>query len=422
MKIFKFGGASVQDAMNLRNATNIVKTFAPDDDLVIVISAIGKTTNALEKVSLDFFENRQKEALRLFQDLKDFHLEIVKQLLEIEKENCESQLRDLFTEVEWLLHDQPVREYNYYYDQIVCLGELLSSTIFSFTLKENGLENAWIDVRDIIRTSNNYREAIIDWEFTGGKMQETILPLVQKEHIIVTQGFIGATDDNESTTLGREGSDFTAAIFGNLLETESVTIWKDVDGVMSADPKIYPEAQSIRHLDYEEVIEMAFYGAQVIHPKTIKPLQNKNIPLLVKCFKNVELEGTVINGEKNNVLPPLIIVKRDQALVTLKTKDFAFIGGKPLEAIYEALHHNLLKANLISIGAITIQICVDNDALKLENLKNELETQFEFSHEEKLELTTLRHYTVDAAQMYLPKSEQVISQKDPKTIQVISKF
>src|SRR4029079_19733355 len=227
---------------------------------------------------------KQEESLQLFELVKTQHLNTAKQLLVTHYLSCEEQLKNFFTEAQWLLHDDPQKSYDYYYDQVVCIGELLSTTIISFYLNEIGVTHKWIDVRDMIRTDDNFRDANIDWEFTTSRVSTSILPLFNDTNFILTQGFIGATDENESTTLGREGSDYTAAVFANMLDAGSQTIWKDVQGVMNADPKQYDKAQWIKELNYLEVIEMAYYGAQVIHPNTVKPLQNKNIPLYVKCF------------------------------------------------------------------------------------------------------------------------------------------
>ena len=283
MKVFKFGGASIKDYDSIQNVAFILEKFK-DEKILIVISAMGKMTNALESVSEAFFEGRQEDALRLFEKIKSAHLNLLKYLLVLQWEKATNALNDFFTEVEWLLHDKPVRDYNYYYDQIVCSGELLSSTLISFFLNEKRINNQWIDVRDILRTDDTFRDAKVDWKISKRNAAEKLLPLFEKNNFVITQGFIGSTDENESTTLGREGSDFTAGIFAELLDAESVTIWKDVNGIMNADPKDFKDAISIPELSYKEVIEMAYYGAKVIHPKTIKPLQNKNIPLYVKSF------------------------------------------------------------------------------------------------------------------------------------------
>ena len=309
MKVFKFGGASISNVERIQNVQNILQSYK-GEKILIIISAMGKTTNALEKVAQAFFEGRKDEALQLFQQVKESHLNILKYLVTLNWQKAENQLKDFFTEVEWLLHDKPIKDFDYYYDQIVCCGELLSTAIVSNYLNEIGVKNKWIDVRDIFRTDDNFRDAAIDWDFTQRKINEEVVSIFEEQDIIITQGFIGATDENESTTLGREGSDYSAAVFANILNAESQTIWKDVEGVMNADPKKFADAQFIKALSYAEVIEMAYYGAQVIHPKTIKPLQNKNIPLHVRCFLDPELPaGTIIISSKacSRSLPPICI-------------------------------------------------------------------------------------------------------------------
>jgi aspartate kinase len=256
MKVFKFGGASVNSVERIRNLAKIVKHY-PDEKLLIVISAMGKTTNALEKVAEAFFNGKKDEAYS-FEQVKQQHLNTAKNLLAIDYFPCAVQLKTFFTEAEWLVHDKPVRNYDYYYDQVVCIGELMSTCVISHYLNETGITNKWIDVRDYIRTDDNFRDANIDWEFTRSKIHESVSPLFEEGNIVLTQGFIGSTDENESTTLGREGSDYTAAVFANILIAESVTIWKDVQSIMNADPKKFPDAEPINRLNYNEVIEMAY--------------------------------------------------------------------------------------------------------------------------------------------------------------------
>src|SRR5690606_31796264 len=320
MKVFKFGGASVNSLERIQMAGDILEQYN-GEKILVVISAMGKTTNALETVVQAFVEGRKDDSLKLFEQVKQQHLTTAKYLLVTRALACEEQLKDFFTEVEWLLHDKPVRNYDYYYDQVVCTGELLSTTIISHYLTERGINNDWIDVRDIIRTDDNFRDANVDWEFTLKRVREEIVPRFEHTDLIITQGFIGATDANESTTLGREGSDYTAAVFANMLDAENQTIWKDVESVMNADPRVFPEACPIPELNYNEVIEMSYYGAQVIHPKTIKPIQNKGIPLYVKCFLDPSKPGTIIHNQKLGKLPPIIVLKNNQALLELRAKD-----------------------------------------------------------------------------------------------------
>src|SRR5688572_14830121 len=330
MKVFKFGGASVNSVERIRNLADILRGFQ-NEKLLVVVSAMGKTTNALEKVTDAFYAGKKDEALQLFEQVKQQHLDTAKNLLSANYPACEEQLKNFFTEVEWLLHDKPVRDHDYYYDQVVCAGELFSTAIVSAWLNETGISTKWVDVRDVIRTDDDFRDAVVNWEYTLQKVKESIVPLFEEFNIVLTQGFIGATDENESTTLGREGSDYTAALFANMLDAESQTIWKDVDAVMNADPKQFPDAKNIAELNYNEVIEMTYYGAQVIHPKTIKPLQNKNIPLYVKCFLDPSLPGTVIHNHPVRQLPSIIVYKKNQVLIKFKSKDFSFTDEPAVE-------------------------------------------------------------------------------------------
>lgn len=418
MKVFKFGGASVQDVDHVKHVAKIIEQ-CQEDKLLIVVSAMGKTTNALEKVAEDFYNGHKEHALRLFSDIKKQHLTIAKYLLVLEFNACIARLADLFTEVEWLLHDKPVREYNYYYDQIVSVGELLSTSIVSSYLKEVKIDNNWVDVRDILRTDNHFREAIVDWEFTANAAETLLLPMFQKGNIILTQGFIGSTADCESTTLGREGSDFSAAIFANIFNAEDLTIWKDVEGVLNADPRAFPEAIYIQHLNYAEVIEMAYYGAQVIHPKTIKPLQNKNIPLLVKCFLDTGLAGTTIDGEKPTPLPPVIILKNNQALISLRTLDFSFIEDEPIRKLYAIFNELKIKPNLIQTGAIGLQISVDDIPEKIDAFGQKACLFFDVQIEKGLKLLTLRHYNEETFQKHLATKEKVLMQQNKVTVQAV---
>ncbi len=418
VKVFKFGGASVNSTERIHNTSSIIQQYAAEK-LVIIISAMGKTTNALEKVAEAFYAGNKEESLRLFELVKQQHITTAKYLLVTQYNNCLSQLNDFFTEVEWLLHDKPVKPFDYYYDQIVPVGELLSTCIISYFLSEKSIGNTWIDVRDIIRTDNNFRDANINWAITNAKVNEQVLPLLKDNNIIVTQGFIGSTDENESTTLGREGSDFTAAIFANILNAESLTIWKDVEGVMNADPHKFEDAQLINELSFDEVIEMAYYGAQVIHPKTIKPLQNKRIPLHVKCFLDTALAGTTISNKATKQLPPIIIIKENQALLHLRSQDFSFVGEAPMSDLYQMFGELKLKPNLIQTGAISLQLCMDDKSDKVSQLAAAASSIFDVQVERDLSLLTIRHFTDDVLQKMLQNKTIVLRQQTKETIQVL---
>ena len=414
MKVFKFGGASINTIERIQNVAKIIQSFA-GEKLLIIISAMGKTTNSLEKVAKVFYEGNKDEALKLFHLIKEEHLNVLAQL----NPSAKNILNDLFTEVEWLLHDNPVRDYDYYYDQIVCCGELLSTAIISNYLNSINIENIWIDVRDIIRTDDNFRDAGIDWSFTEQKVSEDIKPILATNNIIITQGFIGATDENESTTLGREGSDYTAAVFANMLDAESQTIWKDVEGVMNADPKLFSDAQFIEVLSYTEVIEMAYYGAQVIHPKTIKPLQNKGIPLHVRCFLNPLLPGTVISHQPVHNLPPIIVVKNNQVLMQLHSKDFSFVEDSLVNKLHQLFVEIKIRPNLSQNGAISLFCCFDDKPDKIEKLALAASELFDVQVIKDVVLLTVRHYNESIVKELTANKVELLSQKTKETIQVL---
>jgi aspartate kinase len=427
MKVFKFGGASVNSVERVSNLASILGLYNTEN-LVVIISAMGKTTNALEKVATTFFEGQLQTALELFNEVKLQHLTTAKELMPTRFDVCKEQLNNFFTEVEWLLHDKPVRKYDYYYDQVVSIGELLSTCIVSHYLAEIGMANIWLDVRDIIRTDNNFRDATVDWDVTSSKIIKYELLSTNDESktrnekrgtIYITQGFIGATDDNENTTLGREGSDYSAAIFANLLNADSLTIWKDVEGVMNADPKQFKDAQLIAELSFEEVIEMAFYGAQVIHPKTIKPLQNKKIPLLVKCFLNPSLPGTIIHNKIIKALPPIIVIKENQVLMHLHSQDFSFVGESSMSLLYNLFQEQKLKPNLIQTGAINVQICLDDNTEKLDELAAKLANIFDVQIQKKLTLITVRNYNKVVIEKLLHNKNIMLQQQTPTIFQAL---
>lgn len=420
MKVFKFGGASVNSVDRIKNLASIVERYK-EEQLVIIISAMGKTTNALEKVAEAFYAGKKEEALQLFEVIKNQHLTTAKYLLVTHYNGCAEQLNDFFTEVEWLLHDKPVREFDYYYDQVVCVGELLSTCIISHFLNQEKLKNQWMDVRDIIRTDDNFRDAGVDWDYTSAKTVQSWHSASASQNILITQGFIGSTDENESTTLGREGSDYTAALFANMLNAESLTIWKDVEGVMNADPKQFPDAQLISELNFTEVIEMAFYGAQVIHPKTIKPLQNKGIPMYVKCFLDPSLTGTVIHKKNIKRLPPIIVIKEKQLLVHLNSRDFSFMGEEPMRQLYRIFAQTRVRPNLIQTGAIGVQICMDDKQDKTDQFASQASNLFDVQLEKDLQLLTIRHYNETLVNKMLDGKEIVLMQKTKETIQALYK-
>jgi len=414
MKVFKFGGASVSTIERIQNVSKILKNYS-GQHLLVVVSAMGKTTNALEKVAESFFTGNTQEALSFFDKIKKEHTDLSVNL-HIES----SGLADFFTEIEWLLHDKPVRSYDYYYDQIVSAGELLSTSIVGTYFESVGIANQWIDVRDIIRTDNNFRDAAINLDVTQSHIIEKIKPLFERTSIIITQGFIGATDENESTTLGREGSDYTAAVFANLLDAESQTIWKDVQGVLNADPKQYNKAEWIRELNYKEVIEMAYYGAQVIHPKTIKPLQNKNIPLHVKSFLEPGDEGTIVHNKNLQGLPPIIVYKTNQVLMQLSSKDFSFVNEGLTAELYNMFDKLKFKPNLTQNAAISLLCVVDGHEEKVGLLAHTAADLFDVQITKGLTLLTIRHFNEAIVKELCNDKTVILQQQTPETIQLLT--
>lgn len=418
MLVYKFGGASIRDAERFLNAARIIRETTTARRVVIV-SALGKTTNALEKVVEAFMQNDTQLSTERFEEIKKIHLGLANEMLSKNKEAAQDQLHTLFTEVEWLLYDRPVRTFDYYYDQIVSSGELLSSMLLYFLLLENDVNVVWRDVRDLLRTDQQFRNAGIDWAFSERQIRGQILPLFENNDVVITQGFIGCTDENESTTLGREGSDYTAAIFANMLDAESVTIWKDVDAVMNADPKKHPDAQPIKHLNFNEVIEMAYYGAQVIHPKTIKPIQNKRIPLLVKSFIDPSLPGTRIDQEPVQGLPPIIVNKTNQVLMRFNSRDFSFIEDQRIQDLHHWFSTYNINPNLSQKTAISLLCCFDDQEEKIHGLAAKASEQFDVQVEKNLELLTIRHYQETKLGEILKNKKILLQQQTPDTIQVL---
>lgn len=413
MKVFKFGGASVKDAAGIRNVASIIQAYG-EQNLVVVVSATGKTTNALEEVIKAYFGDTDAKAA--FDVVKKNHDTICRDLFGNNTHEVFDKLQNIYAEVDWQLEESRKESYNYVYDQIVSQGELISSVILSAYLNEAGVKNNWLDVRDVMKTDDTYREAVVDWNKTQLLMNSVVKPLVNGS-IIVTQGFIGCTAENCTTTLGREGSDYTAAIFANMLDAENQTIWKDVPGVMNGDPRVFDDAVFIDEISFNEAVEMTFYGATVIHPKTIKPLQNKNIPLLVKSFIHPEGKGTVVGGKDNN-LPPVRIVKNSQALIVLHTKDFSFVEDEVVAEIFTAFSKANLKLNMMQQGAISFDAVVDNIPEKIEKVKSALQDKFDFSIEENLTILTIRHYnSFDYINKFKADRNAILEQRRPSTYQ-----
>lgn len=419
MKVFKFGGASVKDAAAVRNAASLLNQFQ-DEQLVVVISAMGKTTNSFEKVvnsycALDGLHNE------FLKEVKDFHYQIMDELFENEKHEVYGKVNNFFVEIDWVL-EEPPREFDFVYDQIVSMGELISTTIVSAWLNDNGISNSWLDIRDCLQCDNTYREGQLNWEVSKQLCTSIFPPLLDKRKVVITQGFIAATSENFTITLGREGSDYTAAILAHLLDAESVTIWKDVQGVLNADPKFFNDAQKLEQLSYLDAIELAYYGASVIHPKTIKPLENKGIPLHVRSFLNPTTKGTTIGKDlQTKPLIPSFIFKTNQVLISIAAKDFSFIAEENLSAIFATLANLGIKLNLMQNSAISFSVCVDNDLVKIPKLIEKLQTEYRVRYNTDLQLYTIRHYYPSTIENLSIGKEILLEQRSRNTAQLVMK-
>lgn len=415
MKVFKFGGASVKDAKGVKNLAQILKQYENDCPLV-VISAMGKTTNALEEVARSFFL-KQGDAFEKLEKVKNFHTSILNELFP-DKHTVYNTVANLFVEIEWALEDEPRPEYPYEYDQIVSIGELISTTIVSAYLKLIGIDNKWVDARDVIKTDNKHQEANVDWDLTSKRVEQYI----HQNQITITQGFIGCTSENFTTTLGREGSDYSAAIFATLLNANKLVIWKDVAGVLHADPRYFKEAKKVDKLSFQEAIELAFYGATVIHPKTLQPLKRNKIPLEVRSFLNPSEKGTWIS--ENEIIEPetaFYILKKNQTLLSVSVSDLEFIVENHLSHIFSILAKYNAKVNLLQNTAVSCSFAIDVDDILREDLIQELTKDYKVKYNTGLELLTVRHYTNRDLDNLLKNKEIILSQKNRTTIQVLLK-
>jgi aspartate kinase len=420
MKVFKFGGASVKNAEAVKNVAGILSSFA-GEKLIVVISAMDKTTNALEKVVRAYWEKDSK--LREHVDfINDYHVKIANDLGFKNEHEIFQTIHNAIVEIDWILEEEPSKDYGFVYDQIVSHGELLSTKIISAYLNENGLKNHWLDARDVLITDNTYRDARVDWELTERLITKRIADLQNNHSVIITQGFIGATSENFTTTLGREGSDYTAAIFSYSLNAEDMTVWKDVPGVLSADPKYYDNAVKLDEISYLDAIELTYYGASVIHPKTIKPLENKNIFLQVRSFNKPKEEGTRIGDfAETKPLVPSFIFKTNQILLSISATDFSFIAEEHLSEIFKAFAKHKVKINLMQTSAISFSVCSDNDEFKMPGLITDLKEGFKVLYNDKLRLVTVRHYNEDTIDALTKNKEILVEQRSRHTAQVILK-
>ncbi|HKL90877.1 MAG TPA: aspartate kinase [Allomuricauda sp.] len=416
MRVFKFGGASVKDANGVRNMVNVLQEVGYQDTLV-VISAMGKITNSMETVVESYFKNKE-EVNASIQEVIDYHHRILSDLFQNPNHPVYAKVKVLFEEVKGFLAWNKSPKYAFVYDQVVSYGELLSTTIVSAYLNEVGILNEWVDVRTLIKTDTSNRDAQVNWERT----QKEVVSQVDVSKLYITQGFLGSDDNNFTTTLGREGSDYSAAILAYCLNAESVTIWKDVPGVLNADPRNFENAQLLDKISYREAIELAFYGASVIHPKTLQPLQRKEIPLKVKSFMNPRDKGTTV-GKGNGIEPkvPCFIVKKNQVLLKLSSLDFSFIVEDNISEIFKLFHDHRLKVDLIQNSAISFSVCLDNKFRGLPPLLEELKRKFKVVCHEDVSLYTIRHFNDDSVKSLQNGKSVLVEQRGKETVQLVVK-
>ena len=416
MRIFKFGGASVKDADGIRNVFDVLQKVG-FEDVLLVVSAMGKTTNALEIVIKNYFE-KSSELQSSIQDVKKYHNQILLDLIDDENHEVFKVINQHFTDMEYFLSHNKSPNYNFVYDQIVSFGEIVSTTIISHYFNFKGIKNNWLDVRNFIKTDSTYRDAEVNWETT----QKNISKNIKKKTLNITQGFLGSDENGFTTTLGREGSDYTAAIFAYCLNAENVTIWKDVPGVMNADPRYFENAVLLNQISYREAIELAFYGATVIHPKTLQPLQRKEIPLYVKSFINPLLPGTSVSkGDDLEPKTSCFILKKDQLLISLSSIDFSFIMEENISEIFALFHQYKMKVSLIQNSAISFSVCLEDKFNNFNELKALLSKKFKVSYNENVSLYTIRHFTKEAAEIVEKDKSVILRQISRETMQIVTK-
>ena len=416
MRVFKFGGASVKDALGVKNLVSVLEEVGHENTL-IVISAMGKTTNAMEVVIGNYFNN-QAELQSALQDVIKYHNQVIIDLFENERHAVFNTVKTLFEELKAFLKTNKSPDYNFVYDQVIGYGELVSTTIISAYLNEVGYKNNWIDVRQLIKTDDYYRRANVNWDQT----QTNILTHINTKQLNITQGFLGSDKNNFTTTLGREGSDYTAAIIAYCLNAESVTIWKDVPGVLNADPRYFENAQLLNVISYTEAIELAFYGASVIHPKTLQPLQRKEIPLHVKSFIQPQNNGTVVKKFKGiDPVVPCFILKQNQVLISLSTLDFSYVVEENISEIFNLLSKYKMKVDVIQNSAISFSVCFENNYNNLEPLLLHLKAKFKVTCHDNVSLFTIRHYNEQAIQKLEKGKTILLKQMYQNTVQIVTK-
>ncbi len=422
MKVFKFGGASVKDAEAVKNVGNVIKRFS-GEPLVVVVSAMGKTTNALEVIMLSFSQNTHQLTPKLIDELETYHTTIIHDLPLASPAALLAEVGSLFEGLRTSTCQDFEGDFDFHYDQIISLGEVLSTKIIAAFLASMGFKSAWVDARKLIRTTNRWREASVNWEVTEVLIQSKMNQVLdQGNEILVTQGFVGHSPEGHTTTLGREGSDFTAAIFAYCLDAADVTIWKDVPGMLNADPKYFDNTVLLEKISFKEAIELAYFGASVIHPKTIQPLKRKKIPLYIKSFLNPEATGSIIQEslEYDDHIPSFIF-KMDQVLISLTPKDFSFIVEENLERIFGHLNKKKIRVNLMQNSAVSFSFVVDRSKIDLDKLVRYFQTDYIVRYNENLELVTIRHYDEPTLKRVTVGKNVILEQKSRQTARLVIK-
>ena len=415
----KFGGASVNSAASIKNVIDILQI--EEKQRIVVVSAMGKTTNSLEKI-IELWHLYTKFNQEEFAFIKQYHINIIKELFENTSalDIALSMVEEIFSDLKQNLLSLNPKDYDFLYDSIVSYGEKISTAILSLYMTSLDINHRLIPAQEVIKTDNSYRGAQVDWKKTEKEVKEKLNNLFLETDLVLTQGFIGSTREGYTTTLGREGSDYSAAIFAYCFEAKSLTIWKDVEGLMSADPKRMPDAKKLEQVPYREAIELSYYGASVIHPKTIKPLENKAIPLYVKSFLNPEKEGTVItHAEEVKPLVPNYIFKDKQTLLSVSAKDFSFIVEENVANIFSVLSSFGVKVNLIQNSALTFSVCFDQNDYVLPRLIEALQQDYNVKYNNDLQLITIRHYTQETIENLNKKGRILIEQKNRVTLQCL---
>jgi aspartate kinase len=419
LNVYKFGGASLKDAGGVKNVCSIINKYKDHSKLLVVVSAMGKTTNALEDVVNAYFDKR--DAVSFLEIVKKQHYTIMQSLFDA-NDDVFGQVNDNFVEIEWVLEEDPHDSYDYVYDQIVSIGEQISSKIVAAYLNKIGTTTYWLDARDVIITDDNWREGVINWEETNKRNTAITNTLFQTYQVVLSQGFIASTLDNNTVTLGREGSDYSAAIFSNCLDADGMYIWKDVPGVLNGDPRIFINTVKLDEIDYEEAIEMTYYGASVIHPRTVAPLMQKNIPLHVKSFLDPEAVGTVVHRAPHLLYyPPIFMVERNQIFLKISNLDGTFLLETHILEVFNTLAKNGIFMNMIVPGGAYFKISVTNKTSMFDTFLKELETKFHVDVIDNLELNTIRHYTDKAINLVKNGREVVYEYSTTDHIQILMK-